>query len=646
MVTAVEGEAPAFKHVRREPGGGARTLQNTTRYLCAAVYLNRAVCAAVIDEHLHDPHRAVVPSFGYDLEPVIRHALRARRLRLFRDLLLIAGWVALLVVSPVLVPLYAAVLLAPAIATRVPWGALSWRLRFFVAWALIGLFVGAMVLFWLFVVLLSALGHVIGTQNGGQNGVMQRVFSLALESTGPMMILVTLYFFGVYFGHLIAVLATLARHLGPGATGPGPNVGSERVRALLERIGAAQFGNITLYSGDNPFLGAGEIASKLSHSWSVVLELDRPGGTLLDDEERPDPLSQHASVRPDPTVMHDRIKRSVLAMREPWPSPPGATAAQAMPTAGDGIVAFMGAGPGALAGGGPSAPLPERERVSGLNIGWHVVAPGFCEQRPRPVSETDPTLLKGHPLIDAAARVPFTVADKDAVDAIVHHPQATVRCYQRITVGARCQPVMSRRGRALAPGADRDINLSTFVYLAVEGRMLYAQFVATVLPPVRPEYQVVDLLPDWSGPHLAWKAVRIGWLGAFASLLLPVPRAAAMLWWMARGAWQANTAGDPTTRIARDYGARLSVRELVADTGFHDFLQLTDVDKYTRLIEERVNAALLDYLQECGVDVSAYRGQMATILNQGVIMTGGQVSGQISVSGRGSRVRQAQGVNP
>jgi hypothetical protein len=69
-----------------------------------------------------------------------------------------------------------------------------------------------------------------------------------------------------------------------------------------------------------------------------------------------------------------------------------------------------------------------------------------------------------------------------------------------------------------------------------------------------------------------------------------------------------------------------------------------DADKYTRLIEWRVNEALLDYLgDECGLDVSAYRAQASVIMNQGVIMTGGTVSGQLAAGGI---IDQRQGGGP
>lgn len=63
-------------------------MSNTTRYLCAAGYLDTRFREAVLGELVHDPYRGVAPSAGdVDVVPVVRHCLRARRLMAYRDLL-------------------------------------------------------------------------------------------------------------------------------------------------------------------------------------------------------------------------------------------------------------------------------------------------------------------------------------------------------------------------------------------------------------------------------------------------------------------------------------------------------------------------------------------------------------------------------
>ena len=71
----------------------------TTRYLCAAAYLDRGFANHVITKVLEEEHRAVAPSYGVDVVPVVRHCLTAERRRRLRDLALIG---VVLVGGPIL----------------------------------------------------------------------------------------------------------------------------------------------------------------------------------------------------------------------------------------------------------------------------------------------------------------------------------------------------------------------------------------------------------------------------------------------------------------------------------------------------------------------------------------------------------------
>src|SRR5260370_11303683 len=73
-----------FGYAARQPDV---PLTNATRYLCAAAYLDPTFANAVIGE-LVASRRAVAPSIGIDLGPVIRHCLNSRRIQLIRDVIL------------------------------------------------------------------------------------------------------------------------------------------------------------------------------------------------------------------------------------------------------------------------------------------------------------------------------------------------------------------------------------------------------------------------------------------------------------------------------------------------------------------------------------------------------------------------------
>jgi hypothetical protein len=512
-----------------------------------------------------------VPSFGFDLEPVILHCLRARRLVLFRDLALLALTVVMLLAAKFVGVLVLAGLVARFIYQAF-WRMVPKNIRI----------AGAVVLAAGFVYLLfEYLGSTSGGSSdySGYSEYSDDSDSSGLSGYAAFAVLMVFVFFGLVFGHLLLVYQTLRRTLGPEAKGPGPGTPSPHVRGLLNRIGASQLGNVTLYSGENPFIGGGEV----NRAWSITLELDRPGSKSL-----------NGTVKPvDPVKLHEHVHRRLVAMR--------------------------------------TEPLPANERINGLNISWHVVGRGDCLQQPRLVHDAPSQLYyQGHPLIDGTTGVPYSVASGETINAIIRHPQGGIRAYQRVTVGAQGQTIWGRQGHVVAPAEDQDIMLSAFLHIAVEGRMLYGQFVTTMLPPIRAQFRAVDYLPSLPLPNLLWRVLWETNYGFASAVLLALPNSARTFAHMIKVAVMAS-GQQPLRQVRFDYGAKISARELAAEPDFDTFMQALDADKYTRLIERRINETVLDYLvNECGVDVSAYREQLLAIVNSGVIITGGTVSGQVS----------------
>ncbi|MFA1537701.1 hypothetical protein [Actinomadura monticuli] len=606
---ATSRAAPFFHHAQTSAETSRQPLQNTTRYLCAAVYLDRRIGDRVISEFLDDENRAVVPSFGFDVEPVLLHALRARRYRLIRDLVLCGIWLGALVFLQFVAVGCFFLLLVLAGLFAIPWRRLAWGWRLAAGW-------GAFLLVsWAVLGVRLAISGERKIEESGLSTYDQEPSRgitdlLQTDLAVPAILLLVLVLWLAVVGHQAAVYAVLARDLAPGAARPWPRTFSQRVSGVLARVRSAQRGNITLHSGPNPFIGAGDITSPWARAWSIVLELDRPATGLVDLAKRGDGAGAPAAV--DPMIMHLRVRDRLHAMRDE--RPPGEAGAD---------------------------PLPLNERITALLTGMHIAGRGESVRRTRPADPANSVAMPPHPLIDPAHGIPFSMATEDAAEALIRHPQSHIRCFQRITVGAHGQAVVGRDGRVVAPAEEQDISLTAFVHLAVEGRMLSGHFAATVLPPVRREFRVVDLLPAWGAGGLVLRAFTHGRRGAFGAMALPGFRVAATGWAVVRSLIVATAAQTSARLLLHDFGARISVRELCAADEFDTYVQEMDAEKYTRLIEWRVNEALLDYLgNECGLDVSAYRAQAGVIMNEGVIMTGGTVSGQVAVGGR---IDQRQG---
>ena len=73
------------------PGGADYSSSNVTRLLCAGVYLDDGFRRSVIRELLTERFRQIAPSYGYDVVPVLGHALAAHTVRVYHACLLFSG---------------------------------------------------------------------------------------------------------------------------------------------------------------------------------------------------------------------------------------------------------------------------------------------------------------------------------------------------------------------------------------------------------------------------------------------------------------------------------------------------------------------------------------------------------------------------
>lgn len=535
-----------------------RPLHNVTRYLCAAAYLDAGYRNKVLDELLSDPFRAVAPSHGgFDIGPVVRHCLRARAMLALRDLLLTVV---------IVIGLFA----APSIM---------------VSWLII---VGGLAMFMVYQIrkqpALRRLAARAGLATLVVVGVLALFFVTILNSYlqapspyeypyseqggtpvlfGWFLVLLTL---AIVVGYRVAIGMLLTRELRPGATtsagaGIHPDT-SKRLQYLTE----AQWSNLTLYSTENPFVGAGQVVK----AWAIAVELDRP-------------KSSRAREVPvvDPQALYDFVGVRLVEMRDQVITP--------------------------------------AESLD-LQISDQVIARGLINR----LSTSDGT----HPLISSRTRLPLNRLGKDAVRAVVRHAKAGVRYYQRITIGTAAPEIRDGNQHLVIPAEDQEIVVSAFVHLAVEGRMLYTEFIVTVLPPVADAYHLADRLPRDGVARIALTSLAVLRGQLLSDLVLAPFRLLGFAYAAIRGAFAPRR---PEDYILYDYGARSSVREMGAEEGQLTYLQHLDSFRYTKLIGERLNAAVLDFLEEHDIDTSGYRQQAAAIINNGTMISGGSFNGTTTV---------------
>ncbi|MGW0807352.1 hypothetical protein [Nonomuraea sp. NPDC002799] len=552
---------------------GAPFLGNATRYLCAAAYLDHAFRDKVLGELLSDPYRAVPPSYGgFDLMPVLHHCRRSRAILAVRDGLITVLFAVGLVFTPLTTLMWLLALLPFVLLTveAVRRGPLRLRAAIWL-WAACGVLAPFVVAAW--PQLASSMEQVLGAGSSYESSSGPEPAASGDGLAGDLFFIPAATL-AVVLVYRVAIYLTLAGTLRPGTPEPSTRAVSTKTARRLDYIRRAQWGNVTMYGNENAFMGAGRV----ERSWSIAVELDRVrdgrGGARRDEPVDVDPVELHAFVRERLREMRDSVLRP-------------------------------------------------NEGIQRLDLGDHVVTRGIFTVTDWHRGRTP----VAHPMIGRGG-LPKFEATAGEIEAVIRHPQGGVRYYQRVTINNDGQEIRDSAGHLVAPAEDQEAMTSAFIHLAVEGRMLYTQFVVTVLPPVLGPYHVVDMLPTMTGVRIAWEALRVLKLRLLRDVLAAPVRVARTA---IQAVQQSMTVPDPRKHIVYPYGARFSVRELAASADLQTHIQTLDVAKYTRMIEQRLTEAVLDFLDKRGIETGAYRLQAAGVtMNTVNVGAGGTVSGPIA----------------
>jgi hypothetical protein len=563
-----------FSHAAGRP---ASFMTNATRYLCAAAYLSPRYAGAVTRD-LVASHRAVAPSVGVDVGPVIRHCLKARSMQVTRDALITALLVVNLFVDPGTTVGVLLIAFLLGFLPSVDWSRKSLRVKIF---AVAGsLFLIGDFIFVLILLGIAAFIHEIGTSLGASDQGLTGADQAASSSPrGLISVLLLIAIVVVQVSYTYLRSRTLCDELGPDAVRRPASRRSRSADARLARVEAAQYGNLVLYSGENPFIGTGP----RSRAWSIAVELQRDNG----GQRMLSPSQLRGYVPIDPVDLHRVIRERLDKLND--------------------------------------EDLPVNERLTAMTVHDHIVGLGLHRW--------------DSPVMDQALCVPFSEASPEAVAALIRHPQAGLRYYQRVSICDEGQPVWAGQDKVI-DGSDQDIAASAFVHIAVEGRMLYLEFVATVMPPVDPRWHVVDLLPKITAGQFWVKVIVDAFSTIFQDLIYSPFRCIRSLIYMSkenRGYKEEEAAAADS--LYGDIGARVSVRELGAATKFGTYIQQLDAVKYTKLVERLINDTVLDYLAAKGVDTSAYANTAMTIMNNGGVIASGTFNGPAAF-GAGATAQQ------
>jgi hypothetical protein len=212
--------------------------------------------------------------------------------------------------------------------------------------------------------------------------------------------------------------------------------------------------------------------------------------------------------------------------------------------------------------------------------------------------------------------------DDDVVAGMIGKPSESVRHY-------RCFGVVDWRGEMI---------LTTALRLQRQGSMLFVEANHNLLTPPKREYLAVDSITPWPGPGpLATELARSLLLAPWQSLVAPLMVGSALLApvrrFFRRRACRRQIRENPSF----NYGAVISLRERAASGNYRLHFQQLDKEMNHKLLESRMLDAFIEFLDAHDIDTSSLRERKTTILNNGVLISGGTVKADAIAAGQGAR---------
>jgi hypothetical protein len=193
-----------------------------------------------------------------------------------------------------------------------------------------------------------------------------------------------------------------------------------------------------------------------------------------------------------------------------------------------------------------------------------------------------------------------------------------------------------------------DLVLSVFVNFTRRGTALLAEVQHFLLAPLQPEYRQADRLASWPfGQKLRAELRTVP--SAIAGTVIRAPFRISRLLLRTGLGWHTERAALRQIRTDPEYnfGAMTSVRELAQARHYRRYFQQVDRDLSTKFIDRQVLDTIVDFLESHNIDTSQFQDQRSMILNNGLLVSGGEFkAGSVAVGeqARAGMTQFAQGV--
>jgi hypothetical protein len=188
-----------------------------------------------------------------------------------------------------------------------------------------------------------------------------------------------------------------------------------------------------------------------------------------------------------------------------------------------------------------------------------------------------------------------------------------------------------------------ELVLSIFLRFTRVGGNLFTEASYFLLPPLREKYRKIDNLrpaPDMGAATrlLLQAAVSAPFLLVLSPFLVGGRLLSGPLRWYRRRSIRRRI----KTRPLFDYGAETSIRQQGMSPDYRRYFQKLDREMYSKIVEKRILDSIIEFLDEHNIDTSDLKDRQTSILNYGVILSGGSIKAESLAVGTGARARAGQ----
>ncbi len=186
-----------------------------------------------------------------------------------------------------------------------------------------------------------------------------------------------------------------------------------------------------------------------------------------------------------------------------------------------------------------------------------------------------------------------------------------------------------------------DLVLTAFLRFQKSCKSLFVENNYYILPPISEEFKTVDSIKETSGfRHFVSRLIEMLLVTLGHSLLsiFKVLGYVNEVFSETFGGQEKATKKVVITSPDYDYGATTSIRESISQTLYSQHFQKLDKERYMKIIEKRIFNLICEFLDSKNIDTSEFKERETNILNQGVIVTGGNLSGENIAVGKSSKI--------